>query len=91
MLGGSNGEILVSADGGRTWTAQKLRTKAELVDVAFTDSLHRWAMGTESVSLEENRARTIVMSTVDGGLTWTRRYSHVGQAWGFALAVASAE
>jgi photosystem II stability/assembly factor-like uncharacterized protein len=72
---GHDGVIVHSADGGKTWTAQRRdpfdpsidpnqrdpRQGAPILDLLFTDATHGLAVGAYSLMLE----------TSDGGRTWT--------------------
>jgi photosystem II stability/assembly factor-like uncharacterized protein len=53
------GRVLVTRDGGRTWTSQYTGS-AQLDQVDFTDASHGWAVGTNAL-----------LRTTDGGATWT--------------------
>lgn len=59
---GERGHILVSGDGGRSWTQAKVPTRALLTGVYLHDSQLGWAVGHDSV----------VVRTRDGGVTWER-------------------
>jgi photosystem II stability/assembly factor-like uncharacterized protein len=54
------GRVLVTTDGGRTWTNQ-YAGPAELDELDFTDAQHGWAVGTNTL-----------LRTTDGGTTWTQ-------------------
>ncbi len=60
---GEHGHILLSADEGRTWQQSPVPSRALLTAVSFPDSTHGWAVGHDGV----------ILSTGDGGLTWSRR------------------
>jgi photosystem II stability/assembly factor-like uncharacterized protein len=65
IVGGS-GTILVTADGGTTWTQQTTPPgTAPLGGVAFADLTHGWAVGFNGT----------ILATVDGGVTWTPQTS----------------
>lgn len=57
---GTNGVILVSHDGGRSWERQESGTKADLTAVFFTDRRRGWAVGEDGT----------VLRTRNGGLSW---------------------
>ena len=59
---GERGHILVSNDGGLTWTQAKVPTRALLTGVYMHDSQLAWAVGHDAV----------VLRTRDGGVTWER-------------------
>jgi photosystem II stability/assembly factor-like uncharacterized protein len=65
IVGGS-GTILVTADGGTTWTQQTTPANTAPLDgVAFADLTHGWAVGFNGT----------VLATADGGTTWTPQTS----------------
>jgi len=59
---GERGHILVSSDGGQSWTQAKVPTRALLTGVYLHDNQLGWAVGHDSV----------VLRTRDGGVTWER-------------------
>jgi photosystem II stability/assembly factor-like uncharacterized protein len=81
------GRVLVTSDGGRTWTRQ-YEGLANLGQVDFIDSEHGWAAGGNTL-----------LRTTDGGFTWTRlaqscsddfvSVHFVSSALGYAVLVSS--
>jgi hypothetical protein len=80
------GVLLVSGDGGKTWTEPNPRIESAALDqVEFADFQHGWASGV----MEEPLARDpFFLSTADGGKTWRRRplfpethYGSIQQFW----------
>jgi len=61
---GERGHILVSRDGGGSWTQADVPTRALLTGVFMHDGQLGWAVGHDEV----------VVRTRDGGLTWERVY-----------------
>ncbi len=61
---GERGHVLLSADGGATWTQAEVPTSRLLCAVAVHDTLEAWAVGHDA----------IILHTADGGLTWTIQY-----------------
>jgi photosystem II stability/assembly factor-like uncharacterized protein len=59
---GERGHVLVSADGGASWTQAKAPTRALLTGVHMHDQALAWAVGHDAV----------VLRTRDGGATWER-------------------
>jgi photosystem II stability/assembly factor-like uncharacterized protein len=59
---GEFGTILTTADGGKTWSAQKSPVETTLFGVSFTDASNGFATGIEQVLLR----------TTDGGATWNK-------------------
>lgn len=60
---GDHGNIVISADNGRTWTQSIAPTRALLTGVSFADAQHGWVVGHDGV----------ILATADGGKTWTRQ------------------
>jgi photosystem II stability/assembly factor-like uncharacterized protein len=58
---GGAGTVMISTDGGQTWSAQATGVKDDLNAIAFTaDGLHGWVAGDQGT----------ILNTVDGGRTW---------------------
>lgn len=70
---GEFGVIFTTADGGKTWTAQKSGVETTLFGVHFADAQRGWAAGIEQVLLQ----------TKDGGETWQKM--EVGGRKGFVI------
>lgn len=65
------GLLLVSLDGGKSWTEPAKRVKsAALEHIQFTDPQHGWVSG---VMLEPLPRNPFFLVTADGGKTWRRR------------------
>jgi len=80
------GVLLMSADGGKTWTEPNPRVEGSALDqVQFADVQHGWVSGVT----EEPLARDpFFLVTADGGKTWRRRplfdethYGSIQQFW----------
>ena len=61
---GDRGQILLSDDGGATWTQARVPTRSMLNAVAAVDKNNAWAVGHD----------TVIVHTSDGGKTWDRQY-----------------
>lgn len=61
IVGSPGAVVLHSDDDGRTWQLLQTGMPLPLNDVAFTDELHGWAVGTLGT----------ILQTVDGGRSWT--------------------
>ncbi len=59
-VGGWNGLIVATDDGGATWRRQVSGTQSEITGVSFVDPRHGWAVGFAGT----------ILATVDGGATW---------------------
>lgn len=68
---GERGHILLSSDGGRSWSQARVPTRATLTGVYFSDRQHGWAVGHDEV----------ILRTEDGGLNWERVYYAPENMW----------
>ena len=59
---GTNGLILHTTDGGKTWLRQQSTVNQSLRDVAFRDENRGWAVGEKG----------LILHTTDGGNMWSR-------------------
>jgi photosystem II stability/assembly factor-like uncharacterized protein len=64
---GSNGTIIRTEDGGRTWVKQASNTNASLMKVAAVDRCDAWIVG------GTDNGYAVILRTTDGGRTWTRQ------------------
>ena len=62
---GEGGAILVTTNGGATWSKQSSGTFATFWGVAFSDATHGWAVGEGG----------LILATTNGGATWSARGS----------------
>jgi len=65
VAAGLHGHIVYSDDAGKTWAQAHVPVETDLVSVCFPTPTLGWAVGHGGV----------VLSTSDGGKTWTRRFS----------------
>jgi len=80
------GVLLMSGDGGKTWSEPNPRIPSVSMDqIQFPDFQHGWASG---VSLEPLPRDPFFLTTADGGKTWRRRsifnetrYGSIQQFW----------
>jgi len=80
------GVLLMSGDGGKTWTEPTPRIRATALDqIQFPDFQHGWASG---VTVEPLARDAFFLITADGGKTWRRRpvfnetrYGSIQQFW----------
>jgi photosystem II stability/assembly factor-like uncharacterized protein len=77
--------IIATADGGATWSPQSLPGGIrELRDVAFVDRQRGWAVGARPVAQPAEPGRDdpgVILTTADGGATWTEQADTVGSLW----------
>jgi photosystem II stability/assembly factor-like uncharacterized protein len=64
---GSNGTIIHTVDGGKTWVQQTSNTKATLMKVAAVDRCNAWTVG------DTDDGYAVILRTSDGGRTWKRQ------------------
>jgi photosystem II stability/assembly factor-like uncharacterized protein len=67
------GEIVASADAGRTWTVQYRKAHVALTDVACSGPRHAWVVGFTA------GGHPLILSTVDGGRTWITQKAPLDQ------------
>ena len=75
-IAGSGGTLLETNDGGATWKKVSTLTKDTLRDVCFVDDHIGWMVAERDVyKLKTNdEARSYLLRTDDGGLTWRAVY-----------------
>jgi photosystem II stability/assembly factor-like uncharacterized protein len=71
---GSKGALLATVDGGKTWQIKPKPTEDVLRDVYFSDAHNGWLVCETNVYelKTKDQPRTYLMTTNDGGTTWTR-------------------
>ena len=83
-IGSTAGEVIVTSNGGATWARQTLPstiTLTFLFGVSFVDTLHGWLGGTSGACCPPNHDE-VILSTTDGGATWTSATSpHVSSGY----------
>ena len=62
---GYGGKVLLTSDGGFTWTQARTGTNRALYRVRFVDANNGWVSGQEG----------LILHTTDGGKTWKRQNS----------------
>jgi photosystem II stability/assembly factor-like uncharacterized protein len=71
---GEGGVIIVSHDGGETWTPQRSGTEYGLSDITFVDADSGWAVGGGAVDFwsgDVSALTSVILHTEDGGATWS--------------------
>jgi photosystem II stability/assembly factor-like uncharacterized protein len=63
VVAGQRGHVLLSDDGGGSWTQAEVPVSSDLTALAFPSARRGWAVGHDGV----------VLATADGGRTWTRQ------------------
>ena len=69
---GSDGMMLSTEDGGKTWVQNRKFTTDTLLQVHFTNQSTGWLLCERNPFMRENRATSYLRKTVDGGRTWER-------------------
>ncbi len=69
-VGGTNGVIFKTTDGGKNWIQQSSGTTAEIVEISFLDQTHGWILATKTRIQPNEWYGTFLLSTVDGGTNW---------------------
>jgi photosystem II stability/assembly factor-like uncharacterized protein len=67
--------IIHTSDGGHTWEHQVDRLRYRLHAIAFADRIRGWAVG-----YDRNAGTSIILATVDGGVTWEISRTVVGES-----------
>lgn len=62
--------LLLTTDGGETWTRQSVPTRSELIDIDFDGDKRGWIVG----------AAGTILTTDDGGATWRMQKSNTNVA-----------
>lgn len=71
-LGGSNGTLLSTADGGLTWKKEQFPNTDAVRDIVFTSVSDGWLLCERSQFLNDRKSnRSYLMHTVDGGKSWS--------------------
>ena len=73
-VAGSNGTLLFTNDGGRSWRAMRRPTEDALRDVYFSDQEKGWLVCDRAVYKlkTSDEPQTYLLRTLDGGVTWKR-------------------
>ena len=73
-VAGSNGTLLFTSDGGRSWHKMRRPTEDALRDVYFSDEQNGWLVCDREVfKLKTNdEPQAYLLRTTDGGATWRR-------------------
>ena len=83
--------VLSTTNGGATWVRRSLGTRGTVIgDVAFSDALHGWAVGSYQRDRSTYSSVWVCLRTSDGGATWTaREVTHQSlravDSWGSSL------
>lgn len=72
-IGGSNGTLLRTSDGGRTWEKSQFKGTDSIRDIAFIRGSEGWMLCEQSPFGGGKRSnRSYLMHTTDGGNNWSR-------------------
>ena len=81
-VAGSGGALLETTDGGATWNRVSTNTKETLRDVFFVDDHAGWLIAERDVYKlkSDTEARSYLLRTDDGGITWQPVYLDTTEA-----------
>ena len=77
---GERGVICFSEDAGRSWTTRVTPFECSLKSVCFLTNTVGWVAGTRIVPGSNPQQLAVLLSTRDGGQTWTDLTTHSAQA-----------
>jgi photosystem II stability/assembly factor-like uncharacterized protein len=82
--------LIATGDGGATWSTQALPDGVRtLRDIAFLDQQRGWAVGESSIPPPPEAGTGmdagVVLTTTDGGATWSRQATTAGSLWSLAI------
>jgi photosystem II stability/assembly factor-like uncharacterized protein len=72
--------MMKTIDGGQTWTAWSMKTRADLlIDCYFTSPSRGWVVGgqTNQQNPLRSNVKPVVLLTEDGGQTWVNRVANI--------------
>ena len=69
---GGKGNVLKTADGGRTWRALPRPTEDVVRDVYFSDARTGWLVCEANIFSPRTEVRSYLLKTTDGGASWSR-------------------
>jgi photosystem II stability/assembly factor-like uncharacterized protein len=69
-VGGSNGTLLTTADGGLTWRQNRKFTNDNIRDLYFSDAEHGWLLCEREVYSGTSKSSSYLLKTSDGGVSW---------------------
>ena len=70
-VGGDQGTVLITPDGGQTWKVRNVGLPFEVKDIFMVDTLRGFAVGHQYYSDTSNWGGSYLFRTVNGGNTWT--------------------
>lgn len=71
-IAGSDGTLLKTADGGKTWQAEKKFTEDNLKQIHFTDEKTGWILCERNIFNRGSQMLSYLMKTFDGGANWEK-------------------
>lgn len=71
-IAGSNGTLLATRDGGKTWKANKKFTEDNIRQVYFSDDAHGWLLCERDIYSAGALSPSYLMETSDGGASWQK-------------------
>lgn len=71
-IAGSNGELLATKDGGKTWIKQQIFTRDNVKEVHFIDEKNGWLLCDRDKYNLGSNPPSYLLNTTDGGETWKK-------------------
>jgi photosystem II stability/assembly factor-like uncharacterized protein len=71
-IGGSNGTLLLTGDGGNSWTTIRKFTEETIKDIHFADEKHGWLLTEKDIYSAGQLSPSSILETSDGGETWKK-------------------
>ena len=82
---GQSGAIMLTTDGGDSWSGQDSGTTWNLTKVSFPDAQNGWIIGRSELESQALLSTKVLLHTTDGGQTW-QRARLPGSQWPYTLA-----
>lgn len=70
FIAGSNGTLLATGDGGKTWKKQSISTSDSIEQILFTSETTGWLLCQRNQFNRGENASSYLMKTTDGGASW---------------------
>lgn len=72
FIAGSNGVLLETKDGGKTWSKRKSFTEDTILQIYFSDEYNGWLLCERNIYNRGANAASYLMKTTDGGGNWEK-------------------
>jgi photosystem II stability/assembly factor-like uncharacterized protein len=71
-IAGSDGVLLKTSDGGKTWRQEKKFTEDNLKQIHFSDEKNGWVLCERSIYNRGSQMSSYLVKTSDGGVNWEK-------------------